>query len=78
VFHSVYSGASMQHVPFHESNLALRAKEGKLFIAVANAAVKGRPVNASSGIVTPDGDWLIRCRRRGRQFAVADIQVGGG
>ena len=76
VFHSVYSGPSAQHIPFHESNLSLRAREGKLFIAVANAAVKGRAVNASSGIVTPDGDWLIRCPRRGRQFAVADIEIG--
>jgi len=76
VFHSVNSGAGMQYVPFHESNLSLRAREGKLYIAVANAAVKGRSVNASSGIVTPDGEWVIRCPRRGRQFAVADIEVG--
>ncbi len=77
VFHSVYSGPSTQHIPFHESNLSLRAKEGKLFIAVANASVKGRGVNAASGIVTPTGEWLIRCPRRGRQFAVADVEIGG-
>jgi len=74
IFHSINSGSDRRYVPFHESNLALRAREGKLFIATANA-VKDGPVNAATGIVTPDGDWLIRCRRRGRQFAVADVHV---
>jgi predicted amidohydrolase len=74
IFHSVYSGRDRRYIPFHESNLALRAREGRLFIAVANAAARPA-VNCASGIVGPDGQWLIRCRRRGRQFAVADVQV---
>ncbi len=48
VFHSVFSGESKRHIPFHESNLSLRAREGRLFIATANAARK-QGVNCASG-----------------------------
>ncbi len=75
IFHSVNSGPESRYIPYHESNLALRAREGKLFIATANAAVTGRSVNCASGILTPEGHWIVRCRRRGRQFAVADVAV---
>ncbi len=74
VFHSVHSGNSKRHVPYHESNLSLRAREGKLFIATANAA-NPTGVNSSTGILDPEGDWLVRCNRRGRQFAVADVDI---
>ncbi|KPK85745.1 MAG: hypothetical protein AMJ81_02955 [Phycisphaerae bacterium SM23_33] len=77
IFHSVHSGQDRRYIPFHESNLALRAREGKLFIAVANAAARPA-VNCASGVVGPDGQWLIRCRRRGRQFAVTDIAIEHG
>jgi len=75
IFHSVFSGAQRRYIPFHESNLALRAQAGGLYIAAANAVVAGRAVNCATGIMGPDGEWVVRCRRRGRQFAVADIVV---
>lgn len=75
IFHSVNSGAEGRYVPFHESNLSLRAREGRLFIATANAAKAGAAVNAATGIVDPEGAWVVRCRRRGRQFAVADVEI---
>ena len=74
VFHSVYSGASREYIPFHESNLALRAREGGLVIATANAAER-HAVNCTTGIVGPDGRWVVRCPRRSRQFAVADVKI---
>ncbi len=74
VFHSVNSGATRKYIPYHESNLALRAEEGGLFIATANAAARPA-VNCATGIMGPDGKWVVRCNRRGRQFAVADVQV---
>ncbi len=75
IFHSIHSGSDGRYVAFHESNLALRAMEGELLIATANAAVAARSVNASTGIMGPDGEWIIRCRRRGRQLAVADVTI---
>ncbi len=77
VFHSVYSGSSKQHIPFHESNLALRAREGKLVIAAANAAAP-HAVNCATGIMGSDAQWIIRCPRRGQQFAVADVDIEVG
>ena len=74
IFHSVYSGSSKQHIPFHESNIALRAREGKLIIATANATAP-HPVNCATGIMGPDAEWIIRCPRRGQQFAVADVDI---
>jgi len=75
IFHSVNSGAEKRYVPFHESNLSLRAREGRLFIATANAA-RPASVNSASGILGPDGQWVVRCPRRGRQLAVAEVEVG--
>jgi hypothetical protein len=52
----------------------LRAMEGHLFIVSVNAAEK-RPVNAVTGIMGPDGKWVVKCPRRGRQLTVADISI---
>ncbi|HUW82290.1 MAG TPA: carbon-nitrogen hydrolase family protein [Phycisphaerae bacterium] len=74
VFHLVHSGSSSQHIPYHESNLQLRAREGGVFIATANAA-EPHPVNCRSGIVSPDGTWLVSVPRRGRQFYSARLTI---
>ena len=74
VFVSVNSGSDQRFRAMHESNLFLRAMEGRLVIAVANAVADG-PVNATSGIVGPDGEWITRCNRRGPQFAVTDVTL---
>jgi len=52
----------------------LRAMEGHLFIVSVNAAEK-RPVNTVTGIMGPDGKWVVQCPRRGRQLTVADISI---
>lgn len=74
VFCSSYSGSDQRFRPMHESNVMLRAMEGHLFIASVNVAVPG-PVNAVTGIMGPDGKWVMQCPRRGKQLAVADITV---
>lgn len=74
IFHLVHSGSSSQHIPYHESNLQLRAREGGLFIATANAA-KPHPVNCRSGIVSPDGTWLVSVPRRGQHFYSARLTI---
>ena len=74
VFVSVNSGSDQRFRAMHESNLFLRAMEGRLVIAVANAVADGA-VNATSGIVGPDGNWITRCNRRSPQFAVTDVTL---
>jgi predicted amidohydrolase len=75
IFHTIHSGTSAVHAPYHESNLVLRAMESKLFIATANAADARKAINAPTGIVTPAGKWLARCPAIGEQKFVQDIEI---
>ena len=66
IFHSIHSGTSAIHLPYHDSNLRLRATEAGCPIVTANAAVLGKQINAPSGVVSPNGEWLVQCPPRGR------------
>ena len=74
IFHSVNSGSNKMHIPYHESNLALRALESNLYIATANAADPKGPVNASTGVVSPKGEWLVRVPRTGEHRYYYDLE----
>ena len=75
IFHAVNSGSSAIHLPFHESNLALRAMEGKVYIVTANAAAPDGPVNCASGVMSPEGEWLVQCPRQNEQVYAYDIEL---
>lgn len=75
IFHSIHSGHSPLHTTYHESNLALRAMEGKVHIATANAAEREGPVNALSGIMSPEGKWLAQCPRNGEHKYTYDLEI---
>lgn len=75
IFHSVNSGSSQVHAPYHESNLKLRAMESGVCIATANAADPDGPVNAPTGIMSPKGDWLVQCPATGEHKYVLDIDI---
>ncbi len=75
IFHSINSGTSAIHLPYHESNLKLRAIESKLYIVTANAASPDAPINAPSGVMSPKGEWLVRCPLTGEQQYVQDIEL---
>lgn len=75
VFHSVNSGADPRFTAYHESNLALRATEGGLFICTANAVAAGGPVNCATGVMSPEGEWLVQCPRQGEQTYIYDLEL---
>jgi len=75
VFHSINSGSSPLHVPYHDSNLKLRAIESKCYIVTANAAAPDGPVNAPTGIVSPEGKWLVQCPLEGEHSFCYDLDV---
>ena len=75
VFHSNHSGYNQIYTAFHESNLALRAREGALHIVTSNAASDSAPVNASSGMMSPEGVWLTQCPRIGEHKCTLDIEI---
>ena len=77
IFHSVNSGISALHLPYHESNLVLRAVEGGLHIVTVNAAHPKGPVNAPTGVVSPKGEWLVKLPRTGERQFVCDLEVEG-
>jgi predicted amidohydrolase len=77
VFHAIYSGATQVAIPYHESNLVLRAMESKIHIVTANAAVSDGPVNARSGVVSPEGNWLVDCPRLDEHVYTQDIELAG-
>jgi len=75
IFHSINSGSSVIHTPYHESNLVLRAMESNLYIVTANAVSPDGPVNAATGVVSPEGQWLVKCPRTGEHKYEYDIDL---
>jgi predicted amidohydrolase len=49
--------------------------ESRVYIVTANAADPKGPVNASSGVVSPKGEWLVRVPRTGEHRYVCDIDA---
>jgi NAD+ synthase (glutamine-hydrolysing) len=78
VLHAINSGHKPEYIPYHESNLALRARESRFHIATANAVQQmDQPVNAATGVVSPDGNWLAQANRVGEGHYVAEIEIPG-
>ncbi|MBZ5595108.1 MAG: carbon-nitrogen hydrolase family protein [Acidobacteriia bacterium] len=83
IFHSVNSGLAQSDAmlelnrPYHESNLRIRARAGKLWIVVVDAAdPKGKLANqAPSGVVDPSGNWAVRVDDKGEQFFAYTIEL---
>ncbi len=75
IFHSSNSGCDPLYTEFHESNLALRAREGNLYIVTANAAKEEGAVNAATGVISPQGEWLVQCPREGEHTFYYDIEI---
>jgi predicted amidohydrolase len=81
IFHAVNggrSGGEWSQVAwhYHETNLRMRARAGRVHIATVDSSA---PVHlrcsAPSGIVAPDGSWLVRAAERGEQYYTADLAL---
>lgn len=66
---------SLNH-PFHESNLRLRARSAGVWVVVVDAAdPEGKkPSNCPSGVVSPDGGWVVQAESKGEQFFAHTIE----
>ena len=60
---------------YHESNLAIRAAADNLYIATVNSCYGVNPCSASSGIVSPRGEYLVMAPGVGEQFFYADLPL---
>ncbi|GMW00884.1 MAG: hypothetical protein AMXMBFR84_20210 [Candidatus Hydrogenedentota bacterium] len=75
IFHAVHSGTDPRYLEYHESNVRLRAKESRAYIVTVNAADERGAINCPSGIVSPEGEWLVTVPREGEHTFDYDIQV---
>ena len=81
IFHSVNGGRdatgwSEVNWTFHDSNLRMRARSGRVFIVSADNAhpVKLRS-SAPSGVIDPTGQWICNTEERGVQYFVHTIRL---
>lgn len=81
VFHAVNGGRdgsanSRLNWQYHEANLRMRARAGRLWlVTVDNAHPVSLPCSAPSGVLSPDGEWVCRTRRRGEELFVHPIEL---
>jgi predicted amidohydrolase len=59
---------------YHESNLRMRARAGRLWIVTVDSADPVElPCSAPSGVIDPDGNWLVQAPPQGEQHFVATV-----
>jgi predicted amidohydrolase len=82
IFHSVNAGQGEGdewelNRTYHETNLRMRARSGKVWIVTVDAAdpESRRASHAPSGVVAPDGTWAVKTPPKGEQFFAHTIEV---
>lgn len=62
---------------FHESNLRLRSRSARIWIVVVDAcdAQGRRKANCPSGMLDPDGRWVVQVDPRGERFFAHTIEI---
>jgi predicted amidohydrolase len=79
IFHAVNGGRkgdewSQVGFQYHETNLRMRARAGKLWIVtVDNCLPKKWPCSAPSGVISPTGEWVCSVDSQGEQFFAYSI-----
>lgn len=76
IFHLANTGTDSVYLAYHESNLRLRAIESGCHIVTVNAApANGAAVNSPSGIMSPQGEWLVQLPRDGAHRFCHDLDL---
>lgn len=75
IFLSLNTGPDPDYRVWHEENLRLRAREAGCFIVTANACSDDGEVNAPSGVISPDGEWVTLVPRTGEHTYFFDFDV---
>jgi len=81
IFHAVNGGRGATEWSevawqYHESNLRLRARAGRLWIVtVDNCRPTELRCSAPSGVIAPDGGWVCRAEPRGVRFFAHTIDL---
>ncbi|MFA6109979.1 MAG: carbon-nitrogen hydrolase family protein [Candidatus Latescibacterota bacterium] len=81
VFHAVNGGrdgSAWSEVGwrFHEANLQMRARAGRLWVVTVDNCDPDRwPCSAPSGVVDPQGEWAYRARPRGEELFAFTVRI---
>jgi predicted amidohydrolase len=75
ILHAVNSGTGLINRPFHESSVALWALKLGIPIVEVNASKSEHPVNARSGVMGPEGDWLFMAPDTGEPQFTYEISL---
>ena len=82
IFHAVNGGRNggdwsrEVYWPYHETNLRMRAKAGRIWIATAdNCHPTNIPCSAPTGVVGPDGNWAVKAPSQGENIVVFTIEL---
>lgn len=75
IFHQARTGSDSEYGAYFDSNIRLRAKESGCYIVSVNTASNNGPLNAASGVVSPEGEWIAQCPRTGEQTFTCDIEL---
>ncbi|MBN1247776.1 MAG: carbon-nitrogen hydrolase family protein [Anaerolineae bacterium] len=81
IFHAVNGGRnggpwSKVAWHYHEANLRMRARAGKLWIVTVDSAHPvSLPCSAPSGVVAPSGDWACQAESQGERFFDFEIPL---
>lgn len=82
IFHAVNGGRdgsdwSRLAWRYHEANLRMRARAGRLWIVTVDSAHPvDLPCSAPSGVIDPDGAWVVRAAPQGEDVFVATLEIG--
>jgi hypothetical protein len=62
--------------PFHETNLRIRARTGRLWIVTSDSChPTDIPCSAPTGVLQPDGNWAVMAPDQGVQLVVYTIHL---
>lgn len=82
IFHAVNGGRdggewSRLAWRYHEANLRMRARAARVWIVTVDSAHPVHlPCSAPSGIVSPDGEWIVTCEDQGERMFMGDLKLG--
>jgi len=81
IFHAVNGGrdgSEWSEVAwhYHESNLRMRARAGRVWIVTVDSSHPTTlPCSAPSGVIDPEGSWICRAEVQGERFFCETIEV---
>jgi predicted amidohydrolase len=75
IFHSANTGTDSLYRVWHEENLKLRAREAGRPIFTVNAVPEHAPVTSPSGVISPEGEWLMRAEASGEHVFTWEMEI---